>query len=277
MNDSTGKNDDLNFEKVEFEAPESVTQGACFACARPLGASYFDINGNPACEPCKTGIENSMQGGSGMARLVKAVLFGTLAGIVGALIYFAIVKITGYEVGLVSILVGFMVGKAVFVGSGQRGGAFYQFLAIALTYVAIVSTYVPFILEEIGQYDESDQALEQGVSSGESMVFDDVPGLAGAEAVPAPDPELVDLAIESTANLAVAEVVVEQVGLLEMFVGLALMAGVLLALPFLAGMDNIIGLLIIGFGLYQAWSLNRKSVLSISGPFRIQQSRDWDR
>lgn len=272
MNDSTGKTADLNFDKVEFETTGSLAQGACFACTAPLGESYFDINGSPACEPCKTGIESSLQGGSKTARLFKAILFGTIAGIAGALIYFAIVKITGYEVGLVSILVGFMVGKAVFVGSGQRGGAVYQLLAIGLTYIAIVSTYVPFILEEIGQYDESDYAVEQGVLSGQSTALDDVPALANAE------PELVlepvEIPAESSEAQAAADLPGEEYGFLEMLVGLTLMAGVLLAMPFLAGMDNIIGLLIIGFGLYQAWSLNRKTVLDITGPFRIQPEQD---
>ena len=46
-----------------------------------------------------------------------------------------------------------MVGKSVFIGSRHRGGAFYQLLAMGLTYLAIVSTYVPFILDEIGQDD----------------------------------------------------------------------------------------------------------------------------
>jgi hypothetical protein len=40
-----------------------------------------------------------------------------------------------------------------------------------------------------------------------------------------------------------------------------------LAYPFEGGMSNIIVWLIIGFGLYEAWILNRKIQLQISGPF----------
>ena len=34
-------------------------------------------------------------------------------------------------------------------------------------------------------------------------------------------------------------------------------------------MENIIGLLIIGFALYQAWKMNQKVVLDIDGPFQL--------
>ena len=37
-------------------------------------------------------------------------------------------------------------------------------------------------------------------------------------------------------------------------------------LPFEGGMGNIIGILIIGFGVYQAWQLNRGLALEITGP-----------
>ncbi len=39
--------------------------------------------------------------------------------------------------------------------------------------------------------------------------------------------------------------------------------------PFLGGFQNILGLLIIGFGLWEAWKINRATPLTISGPFRV--------
>lgn len=42
-----------------------------------------------------------------------------------------------------------------------------------------------------------------------------------------------------------------------------------LAAPFLGGFENIIGLLIIGFGLYQAWQMNKRVELRFNGPFRV--------
>lgn len=45
-----------------------------------------------------------------------------------------------------------------------------------------------------------------------------------------------------------------------------------LALPFMSGLQNILGLLIIGFGLYQAWQMNIKTKLNFQGPFEIKSS-----
>lgn len=39
--------------------------------------------------------------------------------------------------------------------------------------------------------------------------------------------------------------------------------------PFLTLPDNLIGLLIIAFGLYQAWVMNRKPALAFTGPFTV--------
>ena len=41
------------------------------------------------------------------------------------------------------------------------------------------------------------------------------------------------------------------------------------AAPFFGGIKNIIGLLIIGFALYQAWVINRPSRLAFNGPYRL--------
>jgi hypothetical protein len=51
----------------------------------------------------------------------------------------------------------------------------------------------------------------------------------------------------------------------------AVAIGVLaLAYPFLAGFQNIIGILIIGFALYEAWKLNKRVPLAVTGPFRVE-------
>jgi hypothetical protein len=46
-----------------------------------------------------------------------------------------------------------------------------------------------------------------------------------------------------------------------------LLLGIALASPFLQGTDNIIGLFIIGIGLYEAWKFTRPVSLQVLGPF----------
>jgi hypothetical protein len=50
---------------------------------------------------------------------------------------------------------------------------------------------------------------------------------------------------------------------------LALFGLFVLAIPFLGGFENILGILIIGFGLYQAWKINAYRPLVTEGPFQV--------
>jgi len=40
-----------------------------------------------------------------------------------------------------------------------------------------------------------------------------------------------------------------------------------LAAPFLAGASNIMGIIIIGIGLYEAWKFNKRVI--VNGPFKL--------
>ncbi len=42
-----------------------------------------------------------------------------------------------------------------------------------------------------------------------------------------------------------------------------------LALPFLMGFENAIGILIIGFALYEAWKINKRVAIPVAGPFAL--------
>src|SRR2546422_5507986 len=66
--------------------------------------------------------------------------YTTLFRSLGAGLYFGIEATTGYELGLVAVVVGLMVGGAVRKGSNGRGGWRYQALAMFLTYCAVVAT-----------------------------------------------------------------------------------------------------------------------------------------
>ena len=59
------------------------------------------------------------------------------------------------------------------------------------------------------------------------------------------------------------------VGLGRAILGVGALLLLVAALPFLAGVKNLLGLLIIGFGLWEAWKLNKRTDLSISGPYQV--------
>jgi len=41
------------------------------------------------------------------------------------------------------------------------------------------------------------------------------------------------------------------------------------AAPFLMGVSNVLGIIIIGIGLYEAWKINKRVPLVVHGPFQV--------
>jgi hypothetical protein len=255
--DSTRTPDPDELQFATADVAEASGPLSCHVCQRRLYKVYFEVSGRPACERCRYELESERTRGSGVGRFVRAVLGGGFGGLVGAGIYYAVLALTGYEVGLVAIVVGLLVGFGVRWGSRGRGGWPYQVLAVAITYVAIVSTYVPFIIEEIQKMDPAELAEAAPAPP------------ADAEATPGPGGDSTAAVVPASAGETdIAPEAVELSGA-EAAAALALFGLLVLALPFLGGFENIIGLLIIGFGLYQAWTLNKRQPLVIEGPFQV--------
>jgi len=140
----------LQFERAEYgegagEAPADDVLH-CSSCQGELSHEYFEANGQPICERCRLDLERAVDAGSSLGRLLRALAGGSVAAALGAAIYYAVVALTGYEIGLIAIVVGYLVGAGVRWGGHARGGRPYQALAAGLTYLAIVSTYVPFMM-----------------------------------------------------------------------------------------------------------------------------------
>jgi hypothetical protein len=228
-------------EGLRFDEPApGAGAPTCAQCQASIADAYYEVNGHVVCPGCKTALERSPTG-SGASRLLRATAFGLGGAIVGAGIYYAILAATGYEIGLVAIAVGWLVGRGVQKGSHGIGGWAYQALAVGLTYLAIVSTYVPFILNE-ATTDEA-KASAAAAAPADSVSVTATPGTADSA----------DATI-SAGGLAV--------GVLALLVLAA-------AAPFLAGFENVLGILIIGFALYQAWQMNRRVPMTINGPYAV--------
>ena len=99
-----------------MEPREETAQSTCSACQRSIPDTYFEAAGRIFCEPCRDAVMASLRGGSGASRLLKALVFGVGAAAVSAVVWYGIVKLTGYELGIIAIAVGFAVGAAVRIG-----------------------------------------------------------------------------------------------------------------------------------------------------------------
>lgn len=229
-------NDDaLQFEQAEYTANQPMT---CGSCDQAITHVYHELNGQIFCDRCRRNVEISVNSGSRFSRVMRATMAGSGTAIGCALLYLAFTMITGYEFALLTIFIGYGVGRAVRWGSNGRGGWAYQTLAIALTYLAIVTSYAPAVLEGMKAASTKDTAVTATATS----------TTAATPAAPAGEPP-------SAAKVALALFVVTLI---------------ICAAPFLVGIKNVIGLFIIGVGLYEAWKTNRRLVLNFSGPHRMR-------
>jgi len=147
--DATSSRTGSQFEPLTFETSAAPGAAACQKCGTVLRGSYHMINERMACGPCRFAAEEQLSGGTGLAGVARAVVFGAGAAVLGAAGYYAFVKLTNVEWALLTALVGLGVGMAVRVGSRGHGGRKFQVVAIALTYLAMSAAYMPFIIAEL--------------------------------------------------------------------------------------------------------------------------------
>jgi hypothetical protein len=265
----------------------------CHYCKHPLSGQFWELNGHPSCESCQLALSRHFSAPLPWSLWGRVTLYGGGAALLGTLIYFAVLKITGYELGLIAIVVGLLVGGAVRRASGFRGGWKLQAAAMAFTYASIVSAYIPSVYEgfkKAGQEDaqknvQKDAQKNAASPAGAGAATPAAPtGNASGTSPPAADPSKPPSPNPQTAAAAgggpavaaaSAEPASDQRTLREMGLGSLLLnlllAGLVLflfsaAAPILAGFQNFMGWIIIGFALYEAWKLNRRPNLVIRGP-----------
>lgn len=229
----------LSFDKVELDGARAAT--TCAKCQQQIDDSYFEVNGLVVCPACHDEFVALHTGGSGARRFRRALLWGSAGAIAGAAAWMAVTRLTGYEIGFVAIIVGLLVGHGVKKGADGRGGILYQLLAVFLTYLAIVSTYVPYVVEGMNDAERRQIAANANGAGSNNAVADE------------------------NATAAESEVPTW----IAFIVYVTIVFGVSFAAPFLLGIENVLGIAIIGFALWQAWKANRRVPLAISGPLRI--------
>jgi len=199
--DPQPKKDDLQFDRAEFDAPPARV---CGMCGQSLRGSYFQAGGRLLCADCAERVRQYATGeGADAVSALRVVGYGIGAAVVGGAVYGAVMAYSKSQWAIISIGVGYIVGKAVRIGSGGRGGSTCQWIAAVLTYLAIAGGYA----------------------------------FAAYSSLAAPTPDDLKELIFSAYRL-----------------------------PFEGGGRNAIGILIIAFGVWQAWQLNRGANLEVTGP-----------
>ena len=241
--------EELQFDRVVPEATPATAPGppavVCTTCHATIGTMYYHINGNPFCGRCRATVEAIAETPRGLGPLLMAGLFGLGAGIAGAAIYYAVIAITNFEIGIVAILIGYMVGYSVRKSTQGRGGRRFQVLAAVLTYASVALAYMPIAVRQVMA---ADRTAHQAPASTESSVLTAEPATGQRAARERP----------TTGQFLFA---------------VSTVVGLVLALPVLVVVasfpSGLISAFIIFIGMRQAWRMTGAPTFEVLGPYRV--------
>ena len=134
--------DALQFRRAQpLDITDARAGKSCAACKQLIEGPHFQVQQHVICPACAAKIEVGKQARKPVP-WVRSVIYGAGAAVAGCILY-AIPLALGFQIGIVALAVGWMVGKAIRNGSYGVGGRRQQILAVALTYFAISTSVIP--------------------------------------------------------------------------------------------------------------------------------------
>ena len=209
--------------------------------------SYYRVNRSMACSSCVEKVKLQIPKDT-HAAFTRGLLFGVGGAILGLILYAIVEIITGWIIGYVALAVGYIVAKAIKIGSGGIGGRRYQIAAMVLTYAAVSMAAIPVAVSQAAKSHKT-------VRTEQSQTLPDTSEKGAMNVSPAPGQT--PPPAKRPVNVGAA------------LVGLAVVG---LASPFLELGDpfhGLIGLVILFIGLQIAWKLTAGVSLQILGPFKL--------
>jgi hypothetical protein len=247
------------FGKAEYLGEPGADR--CAACGQPVVHEYYRVNGAMACPSCAANAQTSVAKDT-HAAFVRAVLFGIAAAILGLILYSAFGIITGLVIGYLSLAVGYMVGKAMLMGSRGIGGRRYQIVAVLLTYSAVSMSAIPIAISMQSKAREQRQEQTRKLQDQHRQALSDEQrqlekefGQQHTERPPVQNTPPAEVPQQAKMSPAAA---------------LGYLALIGLASPFLELQDPVhgfIGLIILLVGIRIAWQLTAAKLPEVSGPF----------
>jgi hypothetical protein len=245
------------FSTANYSQTDSVER--CASCKSPVGATYYRVNGALACESCAKKVGGTSPKDSHTA-FMRALLFGFGGAIAGLAIYSFVGIVTGLELGIVAIAVGWIVAKAMKAGSGGVGGRRYQIAAVLFTYFAVSMSAIPMGIAYYAKNRDERRAQQAALQKkAQDNAQRDAAGAANAETDRHPEADDSEDGVPARPQKSRASLIVGLVlqGLVSPFTQLN------------SGAGGLIGLLILFFGMQIAWKLTGTSVraTAVLGPF----------
>jgi hypothetical protein len=248
MPDMNASNPTPQFSTLETSS--RATTDTCKICKQSITGMYYRANGATVCGSCADRVKREVPQDS-HAAFVRAVLFGLVGFAIGLALYAGFVIVTGISIGYVALAVGWIIGKAMMMGSNGVGGRRYQIVAVALTYAAVSIAFVPIWIY-YNNKDRAEKAVTQQQVSSQSS------------------------GTEQSQN-STSDDSTEQQGSKMSFastIGMLALWG--LASPFLRIASNpmaFIGLIILFVGMQFAWKMTAgRGNVQVEGPYQLSSA-----
>ena len=235
---------------LQFQTAETVDEHErCVFCKAVLEGTYYQIQGLNACAKCGEARKAQQDLPDSREKFLKALLYGSGAAFAGWVVWATVQIITGINIGLLAIAVGWFVGTAIRKATEGHTSRKYQFMAVFLTYLAISMSFLPVLVAE---------------------------GVRQRKAVKATGTnQTMDKAGVQPQETKIAPVTVERPALGRIF-GLVILLGICFASPvisaFVSFPSGLISVFIVFLGLQRAWQMTKPDEALIMGPYAVESS-----
>ncbi len=231
-------------EELQFRRAQPIGETPsgqhCVICHSLIQEEYYHAQDQVICPMCAGRIQSGQQAPPS-ASLMRAALYGGGAALAGCALYAIVAIATGLEVGLIAIVVGIMVGKAIRYASNGLGGRPQQILAVTLTYFAITTSFIPVFIYQ------TRKAPAQQTAQTQQQARSDQPAITAEQ--------------QPSVSLSRALVYVLALAMIAPFLEL-------ISSP----LSGLISLFIIFIGLQRAWALTRRHTVFIAGPYKLSEA-----
>ncbi|MBV9948827.1 MAG: hypothetical protein JOZ69_18410 [Myxococcales bacterium] len=238
----SGDGPELRFDRATY-AEDAGGGLPCANCRGPLGDAYWKWQRLVVCARCRDALAGRLRDSQSSARFARALVLGGLTALGCGVAYATLVGATHARFALATIGIAFVIARVLRKASLGIGGTRYQIAAVALTYFSATMGYIPEIWGSLRQ-QASAEHTERAASA------------------PPPSPEAQGAAEPSGGSGKASG------SPRDLVVAVVFLVGIMLAAPFLTATQAPLGLIIVGFGLWEAWKLSRGPPLHIEGPFR---------
>jgi hypothetical protein len=247
---------------------------------------YFALNERPICAKCKPVFAKRIERGTSAAAFWRSAFLGAGVALLGAVAMGGVVTVWPFARIFLLVPIGYLVGKTVMSAVDGYGGRRYQYLAVFLSYFAIsIGQLVPASREAADaevrkaaiRADTNRTLATQGLALQEAM--QDIAQDSTFIGTPLSDEgeEAADEEEAAEEEEAIASQAGKTTPPTEESSGPKNLLVLLLFLPILALFQGLgihvtaVGLLALGYGIFQAWKQTdgHGLDLNLKGPFRV--------